>query len=119
MPQDPNFFGGETGLLRAGAEAETYHAADHPLSVPNRTSNDGQRRADYRGIGLADMAAAIAGGRPHRCSFELALHTTEVLEAILASAESAAFRETATPCARPDPFPPDAARALMRPQPGG
>jgi predicted dehydrogenase len=41
-----------------------------------------------RGIGLADMAAAIADGTPHRASRELGYHVLEIMESILlASAE--------------------------------
>jgi predicted dehydrogenase len=41
-----------------------------------------------RGIGLADMAAAIAAGEPHRASGELGFHVLEIMEAVLiASAE--------------------------------
>ena len=35
-----------------------------------------------RGYGLADMAHAIATGRPHRASGELAFHVLEVMEAV-------------------------------------
>jgi predicted dehydrogenase len=45
-------------------------------------------RGAGRGIGLADMAAAIATGEPHRASGELGFHVLEVMEAVLiASAE--------------------------------
>ena len=40
-------------------------------------------RANYRCAGLADMAAAIDAGRPHRCSLDLATHVVEVMTAIL------------------------------------
>lgn len=41
-----------------------------------------------RGIGLADLAAAIDGGFEHRASSELAAHVVEVLEAIQRSSSS-------------------------------
>jgi predicted dehydrogenase len=45
-------------------------------------------RTAGRGIGLADMAEAIASGRPHRASAELGFHVLEIMESILlASAE--------------------------------
>ena len=55
-------------------------------------------------IGLADMAAGIELGRPHRCSGELAYHVTDVMWSILESAET---RQTVAPestCARPAPL---------------
>jgi predicted dehydrogenase len=36
-----------------------------------------------RGIGLADLAMAIADNRPHRASGELALHVLDIMESIL------------------------------------
>jgi hypothetical protein len=90
-----------------------HDAADHPLSVPNRTTRDGVPRADYRGIGLADMADAIRTGRPHRCALEMALHVTEVLEAILVSGEESRFVDIESTCDRPEPLAAEAARALM------
>ncbi len=56
---------------------------------------------NYRGIGLADMAQAIAEGRPHRASGTLALHVLEVIEALDRSACSGAAITLETTCARP------------------
>ncbi|TFL16314.1 Gfo/Idh/MocA family protein [Jannaschia formosa] len=116
-PQDPNFFGGTTEVIRPGGAVERFDAADHPLSVANRTTNDGAPRADYRTVGLADMAEAIRGGRPHRCALEMALHVTEVLEGILTSGEQGRFVTMATTCDRPAALDAEAARALMRADP--
>jgi predicted dehydrogenase len=49
----------------------------------------GYRQAG-RGVGLADMAAAIVSGTPHRASAELGFHVLDIMEAVLAS--SAAHR---------------------------
>jgi predicted dehydrogenase len=44
--------------------------------------------ANYRALGLAEMANAIVQGRPHRCSGRFALHALAVMLGILESAES-------------------------------
>ena len=36
---------------------------------------------NYRILGMAEMAGAIAAGRPHRAGLELALHVLEIMEA--------------------------------------
>ncbi|WP_299652606.1 Gfo/Idh/MocA family oxidoreductase [uncultured Jannaschia sp.] len=113
LPQDPNFFGGTTEIVGSDQDVRSFEAADHPLSVVNRTTRDGRPRADYRSVGLADMARAIQTGGPHRCALEMALHVTEVLEAILRSGEEGRFIEMTTTCARPAPFDAAAARRLM------
>ena len=117
VPQDPNFFGGTTEVVDREGETTVHDAADHPLSIPNRTTRDGVARADYRTVGLADMADAILSGREQRCSFERALHATEVLEAILRSGEGEGFLTMQTTCTRPEAFGPDEARALMVSEP--
>ena len=61
--------------------------------------------ADYRMIGLVDMAMAIRNNRPHRASGELALHVLEVLEAFEASSQAGRFVNMQTTCARPEPVP--------------
>ena len=70
--------------------------------------------ANYRVAGLADMAVAIAEDRPHRCSMELALHTVDVMTAVLASGEQKRFVDMQTTCARPAPLTPNEAQALLK-----
>lgn len=114
-PQDPNFFGGVTEFVLSDGTAYQDAAASHPLAVDNRQMEDGSGRADYRGIGLSDMAVAIREGRPHRCAMDLARHVTEVLDAILTSGEEGRFVTIESTCVRPEPLDAAAAAALMRP----
>ena len=44
--------------------------------------------ANYRALGLAEMATAIVEGRPHRCSGRFGLHALAVMLGIIDSAES-------------------------------
>lgn len=111
---DPNFFDGDLRVTRRADPAELPRW-QHPLGLPNRSTNAGKEVADYRGAGLADMALAITEGRPHRCNDELALHVIEVLTAILASGEEGRFIDLTTTCARPEALAPDAASGLLAP----
>lgn len=105
---DPNFFGGIlTVTKRSGDPVEK--SWDHPFSVPNFEEN----QANYRGAGLADMALAIAEGRPHRCNDEFATHVVEVMTAILEAGETGTVMTMTTTCSKPDVLGPDAARALL------
>jgi predicted dehydrogenase len=110
---DPNFFGGR--LEVAGRDGKIAEVApwDHPLGVPNAKNSAGVAQANYRSIGLADMAAAIREGRDARCSLDRALHGVDVMTACLRSAETGAFVDLVTTCTRPAPLGPDDARALM------
>ena len=108
---DPNFFGGEVRATE-GAEPRELTAFDHPFGVPNEEHNQGMM-ANYRTAGLADMADAIAQGRPHRCGQDLAQHVMEVLLALLASGESKEVVEISSRCERPAALSAEQARALM------
>src|SRR5262249_2415928 len=66
---DPNKFGGEVAVAKPGGDWQTV-AHTH-----------GNVDGEFRSIGVADLAAAIATGRPHRASGALPLHALEAREA--------------------------------------
>lgn len=102
---DPNFFGGAPQLSRRGAAWETLDISAHPFGADNRTLGSGRQVADYRIVGVLDMAAAIAQGRPHRASGALALHVLEVLDGLARAALEGRHVTIATRCAQPAPLP--------------
>jgi hypothetical protein len=59
------------------------------------------------------MAVAIAEGRPHRCSLELATHVVEVMTGILKAGEDRRWFNITTTCERPEALSPQAAAALL------
>ncbi|CUH77524.1 Gfo/Idh/MocA family protein [Tropicibacter naphthalenivorans] len=109
---DPNFFGGAVQFATPDG-AEDVAERGHPFSVNNMEDGRGTPRANYRCAGLADMAAAIDEGRPHRCSQELATHVVEVMTAILQAGEDRAWVSMKTTCERPEALGPDAAQAML------
>jgi len=109
---DPNFFGGTVGLTHHDKPVKKLPAWKHPLGVPNQQSPRGPL-ANYRTIGLADLAQAISEGRPHRCSLEFALHAIDIMTSILASGESGKFVTLTTTCERPAALDPATARRMM------
>ena len=58
-----------------------------------------------RGVGLADMAAAIANGTPHRASGELGFHVLEIMESILIASADHRVVPLASTVARPTAVP--------------
>jgi hypothetical protein len=58
-----------------------------------------------RGIGVADMAYAIASDRLHRANGELAYHVLDVMQAFGESSESGKHIEITSRCSRPAPLP--------------
>lgn len=102
---DPNFFGGEPMISRRDGEWETLDISAHPFGAPTRVTRTGAHVADYRIIGLLDMAAAIRANRPHRVSGALAAHVLEVLDAFERSSTEARHITMETVCERPEALP--------------
>jgi predicted dehydrogenase len=102
---DPNFFGGEPLISEQDGDWQPLDISAHPFGVPNRSLRSGVEVADYRIIGLLDMAAAIRQGRPHRANGDLALHVLEVLEAFERSSAEGRHVVIEIPCERPSPLP--------------
>jgi predicted dehydrogenase len=102
---DPNFFGGTPEVTERDSDWQELDISAHPFREPNRTLRSGAQVADYRIIGLLDMAAALHQGRPHRANGDLALHVLEVLDAFERSSVEGRHVMIETPCERPEPLP--------------
>ena len=109
---DPNFFGGDVVFTKGAKPVKKLPKWAHPFGILNQKHPNGTR-ANYRTAGLADMALAIADGRPHRCSLELSLHAIDVLTGILKSSETGKFVAMQTSCERPAALGPKEAGALQ------
>lgn len=109
---DPNFFGGDVRYTARDKPVKKAPKWDHPFAVPNQKHPHGMV-ANYRTAGLSDMALAIAEGRPHRCSLDVALHAIDVMTGMLKSGESGKFVDMVTTCERPAALGVREARALL------
>ena len=110
---DPNFFGGTVEIGGKDGSLTALEPWDHPFGVPNQDHPDRGPLANYRTAGLADMVAALVGGRDARCSLERTLHGVEVMTACLKSGETGQFVTLTTTCTRPAALSPAEARALL------
>lgn len=90
---DPNLFGGEL-KTRKPTEKEWQPVE---VSLPYADAN-------YRSLGLADMAHALLSGRPHRASGDLALHVLEVMEAFEIASGEGRIVDIMTIVERPAPI---------------
>lgn len=110
---DPNFFGGKVEATEKDGARQALPEREHPFGVPNQEHPKMGALANYRAAGLADMAAAIEEGRPHRCNLDLAVHAVEVMTGILKAGEERAWVEMTTRCERPEALSPEQAKALL------
>ena len=87
---DPNGFAGLVHLWPAGSDRWVeVEAAGAPRG---------------RGVGVADLAAAVLAGRPHRASGALALHVLEVMTAVERSSHEGEHIRIETAPERPAPL---------------
>ena len=89
---DPNAFGGQLRIRSNRGEWEDVPYASR-----------GAREA--RGIGLQDLAEAVAEGRAPRASGRLGAHVVDVARGVLLSAEESRTVNVATRAERPEPLP--------------
>ncbi|KPH05564.1 Gfo/Idh/MocA family oxidoreductase (plasmid) [Rhizobium acidisoli] len=109
---DPDNFGGGVALSSRGApwlETDTssalFGAVNWPIAAPDR--------ANYRMLGLADLARAIIEARTPRASGDLALHVLDVMEAILRAGETGVAQTIPSTVAQPAELREDEARSLL------
>jgi predicted dehydrogenase len=92
---DPNHFGGSVYIKRQG-----YSDFQEVPLTHGFTTNS-------RGIGLMDMAYAIASGTEHRASGELALHVLELMHGFHISSDEGRHYQVKSTCNKPEPLPMD------------
>jgi predicted dehydrogenase len=89
---DPSTFGGPVWLLRRGDK----EWREMPLESGYTEKS--------RGIGVAEMAAAIAADREHRANERIAYHVLELMHCIVDSSEAGRHIETQSFMSRPEPL---------------
>ncbi|MHB1296226.1 MAG: Gfo/Idh/MocA family protein [Anaerolineae bacterium] len=92
---DPNSLGGPVRMCAAGQK----EWEDVPLAFGHA---DGR---NMWGIGVADMAHAIAAGRPHRATGRQAYHVLDLMSSFLDSAREGVYRQIESTMERPAPLP--------------
>lgn len=90
---DPNTFGGPV-RVQHGREKEW-----HEVQLTHGYTENS------RGMGVADLAAALRTGRPHRANGDLAYHVLDVMHATLEASDSERHVRITSSCERPAPLP--------------
>ncbi len=90
---DPNGFGGAVHIFRAGTGDWTPAA------------EAGGYRGAARGYGVSDLASALTTGTAHRANGRIAYHVLDVMESLLAAADSGHAADITSSCDRPPAVP--------------
>ena len=109
---DPNFFGGQVQKCDPEGNFENIVKWDHPFGVENE-ENESDSFANYRSVGLSDLAFSIEKGDTPRCSIDLAIHCIEVMIAILKSGEKGSSIKISTSVKRPRSLLTEEAKNMM------
>src|SRR5207244_3651368 len=86
---DPNYFPGPVLLRRSDSPELVELECRHPYNQ------------DSRGVGVADLAVALAHGRPHRAAGEMGAHAVEIVNALHQSSDESRRIELTTTCPQP------------------
>lgn len=110
---DPNFYGGRIDFNHHRDEWQVRETAGEPCGAPNFPW-DAPANANYRMLGVADLAEAARQGRRPRMDADIALHVLEVMLAVLDSgARDGALVSIQSSCERPAALSAAQCRALM------
>jgi predicted dehydrogenase len=116
---DPNFFGGMVEFTERDGEWQSASSAEMPFGKPNYRSPawppSRADQANYRCLGLAELARAAMTGAPHRSSGRVALHVLEAMYAVLQATETHGTVEVGSQVERPLAMSDEDALALARP----
>lgn len=116
-PADPDTFGGAVAIGR-GDDWQALGTETLPFGRPNwRPASAAETRplsANYRGLGLAELASAVRLGTVHRSSSALGYHVLETCEAIRDAALARCSVAVSSAPERPDQLAAADAEALLR-----
>lgn len=113
---DPNFFGGFAEVSDRNGEWERISSLEKPFGKPNFRAPlwpaSRPDEANYRCLGIAELASAARRGTPHRASTALGAHAVEIMQAALASGQEGRPLPIASRVERPPAFSDAEAAAL-------
>lgn len=116
---DPNMFGGSCHVFtNSSGRWDEYKTDEMYLGKINITSqssraNESASNANYRGVGLSEMAYSIEQNEAHRCSGELSLHVLDIIISTMKACTTSSSQEIKTSCNKPNYFSDDDVRKLL------
>ncbi len=107
---DPNMFGGSVYVCKKlGQTWKEYKTHKMPLGKINirgksLRANESPINANYRGVGLAEMAYCIENKKIHRCNGELSLHVLDIIQSTMKASKTGKKQKIKTTCKIPKKF---------------
>ena len=107
---DPNMFGGSVyvckKLGKPWQKFKTNKMALGKINIRTQSSraNESPTNANYRGVGLAEMAYCIEHKKKHRCNGEVSVHVLDLIQSTMYSARTNKPKKITTTCKIPKLF---------------
>jgi hypothetical protein len=67
-------------------------------------ANESSTNANYRGVGLAEMAYSIQNKKINKCNGELSLHVLDIIQSTMMACKNGKVQSIKTTCKKPQPF---------------
>ena len=89
---DPNMFGGSVftckklGGIWKEYKTNKMHLGRINIREKSLRANEAPTNANYRGVGLSEMAYCIQNKKKHRCNGELSFHVLDIIKSIMEAA---------------------------------
>ena len=117
---DPNMFGGSAFTCKKiGDKWKEYKTNKMPLGKINiRTqsarANESPTNANYRGVGLAEMAYCIENKKLNRCNGELSYHVLDIIQSTMKASKTGKKQKIKSTCNKPNYFSQKEIKKILR-----
>ena len=107
---DPNMFGGSVYVCKKSGdiwkEYKTNKMLLGKINIRSQSSraNESSTNANYRGVGLAEMAYSIENKKVNKCNGELSLHVLDIIQSTMKACKTGIPQSIKTTCKKPQPF---------------
>ena len=107
---DPNMFGGSVYVCKKQGdiwkEYKTNKMLLGKINIRSQSlrANESSTNANYRGIGLAEMAYSIENKKVNKCNGELSLHVLDIIQSTMKACKTGTAQSIKTTCKKPQPF---------------
>ena len=107
---DPNMFGGSVYVCKKFGdiwkEYKTNKMLLGKINIRSQSSraNESSTNANYRGVGLAEMAYSIENKKVNKCNGELSLHVLDIIQSTMKACKTGIPQSIKTTCKKPQPF---------------
>ena len=117
---DPNMFGGSVytckklGGTWKEHKTNKMHLGKINIRQKSLRANESPINANYRGVGLAEMAYCIQNNKKHRCNGDLSFHVLDIIQSIMIAAKKRKRINIKSSCSIPKKFSSSEIRKILK-----